>query len=144
MIIIITGGRNFNDENSLFTLLDHYRFISEKAILLFEGGASGADSLAAKWTKLRENTPGQLIFLKEVLADWNMIKECKHHLHSFKDAGPCRNKRMLELSLNILTDDRFLLACPGNKGTENCIKQAKIFNIEVKYLYEELEKLDVK
>lgn len=51
MIIVVTGGRDFNDRTAVFSALGllHKQFpITE----LIEGGASGVDNLCKQWAQL--------------------------------------------------------------------------------------------
>ena len=102
MKVIVTGGRNFGsqpeEEKALFAVLSKL-----SPTLVVQGGASGADSLAAKWAyqnKRKITYP----------ADWDS---------DGKSGGPKRNRRMV-----LHNHDALLVACPGGKGTENCIREA--------------------
>ncbi len=46
--ILVTGGRDFDDENFLFTTLDQLHH-EEYITLVIHGAARGADSLANDW-----------------------------------------------------------------------------------------------
>jgi predicted Rossmann-fold nucleotide-binding protein len=79
--------------------------------LLINGGADGADSLAAQWA--RDNG----IEVMTVIADWRT--------HG-KKAGPMRNEKMIRLGQPDL-----VVAFPGGRGTEDVIRRAKANDIPV-------------
>lgn len=98
--VIVTGGRDFDNKSLLNYVLNLFD-ISR----LIQGGASGADKLALNYALLND------IPSKTFNADWEA--------HG-KAAGPIRNGQMLKAYPRAL-----VLAFPGGKGTENCIKLAK-------------------
>lgn len=101
--VLVCGGRNFTDRTAVFQTLD--LIDSQTPItLIIEGGASGADQLAAAWARCRNRD--SICFR----ADWK-----KHGI----SAGPIRNKLMLD-------DGKpdMVVAFPGGRGTENMVMQA--------------------
>ena len=97
--VIVTGGRDYRDwekVQKVLGLLD--------IGLIVQGGATGADHLAAKYAALKQ------IFLIQVDADW-----IKHG----RAAGPIRNAEMLALY-----PDAIVVAFPGGIGTANCVQKA--------------------
>lgn len=100
MKIIVTGGRDYSD---VVTVVDVLDALMPTAIV--EGGATGADHLARCWAR-RVGVPHHT-----VAADW-----VKHG----KAAGPIRNGEMLKEHPNAI-----VIAFPGGKGTEDCVKQAR-------------------
>lgn len=109
--VIITGGRDYVDFETIKKILSLFDIG-----LLIQGGASGADKLA-KYYAIDNNIP-----YETVLADWDKYD---------KAAGPIRNKEMLDRYPNAI-----VLAFPGGRGTENCIKQA----LELKRIVLRVEK----
>lgn len=97
--IIVTGGRKYDDYVMVQEVLD---FLNPD--LIIQGGATGADGLARIWA---DETGTQVVTLD---ADWE-----KHG----KVAGPIRNKEMI-----LANPDAIVVAFPGGKGTENCVKTA--------------------
>lgn len=97
--VIVTGGRDYDDYIMVEEVLE---FLQPDVII--QGGATGADGLARIWAD--EN--GVECFTFE--ADWE-----KHG----KSAGPIRNKEMITQKSNAI-----VVAFPGGKGTENCVKTA--------------------
>jgi hypothetical protein len=107
MRILVCGGRDFADMNFLFNKLTGFvleRQIPFDDIVIIEGGARGADTLARQWAESLG------IKFVEYPADW--------YRHG-RSAGPIRNKQMLTEGKPDL-----VIAFPGGKGTHNMIKQA--------------------
>jgi len=107
---LICGGRDYDDRDSLFIQLD--RIDGKRHIhIVVQGGAPGADKLAAEWARFRG---------REVIthpADW------KRH---GKAAGPMRNQRMLDAE-----KPDFVVAFPGGSGTADMKRRAKEAGVEV-------------
>lgn len=119
MILIVTGGRNFDDVPFLWRQLDLLDAAERIAVVVdgasdeVTGPYKGADYWAHQWGKANgRNTV-------RVYADWKAYG---------KAAGPIRNGRMLEAHK---APDTKLAAFDGNRGTEDCIRQAKRLGIEV-------------
>jgi len=104
--VIVTGGRDYEDYAMVADVLDLF-----DADLIIQGGAAGADRMA------RDYAYQNNIICETVKADWN-----KHG----KAAGPIRNLEMLKKYPNAV-----VVAFPGGKGTENCVKQAASLNMIV-------------
>lgn len=100
MRVLITGGRDFSNSSALHKVLDQIN-ITE----MCEGGAKGADLLAAKYAVVK-NIP-----CKTYLANWSEYG---------KAAGMIRNKEMLE---DFKPD--MVVAFPGGLGTNGMIKLAR-------------------
>lgn len=107
MRILVCGGRDFQDKDAVFSVLD--RALDRYGIddlLIIEGEARGADRLAREWAIDRE-----VCFVGEP-ARWKRDGR--------KTAGPMRNIRML---------DRWrphgVIAFPGGPGTAHCIEEAR-------------------
>jgi hypothetical protein len=79
--------------------------------LLIAGGASGADTLAARWAQDR-GVPTQVY-----MAEWERLG---------REAGPIRNQRMLTEGKPDL-----VVAFPGGKGTANMVAQARAAGVRV-------------
>ena len=105
MRAIVCGGRDYNNSDRVFEILNRFRITC-----VIEGGASGADKLAAEWARQKG------IEHIQVLADWNRFGN---------SAGPIRNRKMLEY------DPDIVIAFPGGKGTKDMIKQAKSQRVRV-------------
>jgi hypothetical protein len=106
MRILVCGGRDYDDRTKVFETLD-----TLKPSVIIEGGARGADWIAATWGM--ENRVPRMRFD----ADWQT--------HG-KAAGPIRNQLMLDQG-----NPDLVLAFPGGKGTADCVRRARAAGIEV-------------
>lgn len=109
MRILVTGGREFDDKELLFTTLD--RLHQEREVtLVIHGAAKGADSLADEWCKTRgvETFP--------CLADVGRYR---------RGAWREQSKQMLAQKPDLV------VAFPGGKGTANMIELAQKASVEV-------------
>ena len=104
LIIVCTGGRDYSDYNMVHDALK--LFNPDK---IYVGDSAGAVWLVQQYCQ-DNNIPCEIFY-----ADWE-----KHG----KAAGPIRNKEMLKSA----GTHALVLAFPGGKGTQNCIKQAIAFN----------------
>jgi hypothetical protein len=96
MKVLVCGGRDFEDKEYLFEVLD--KIHSETPITrIIHGGARGADSLAGKWAE------SKTIPITVFHADWKTHKRA---------AGQIRNSIMLEEG-----NPDLVVAFPGGKGT---------------------------
>lgn len=122
MKILVCGGRDYNNKEKVFEVLDklaekHSKLYSATEnwlpsdIRIITGGAKGADDLAAAWAMVNFTD------YKEYKADWN-----KYH----KAAGPIRNQQMLDKE-----NPDLVVAFPGGKGTADMIKRAEWEGIKV-------------
>jgi len=105
MRVLVCGGRRYEDEDAVYRVLD-----SINPSFVIEGGATGADALAADWA--RENG----VPCATVDAHWTFYG---------KKAGYIRNTWMLMLN------PVKVVAFPGGNGTANMIKLAEEAGIEV-------------
>lgn len=111
MRVLVCGGRDYDDESVVFKTLD--KIHAETPIfILIDGGATGADSLAADWARRRE------VWNLRCYASWKL---------EGRAAGPVRNKKMLDKSKPDL-----VVAFPGGNGTAHMVKIAKEAGVEVK------------
>jgi len=112
MRVLVCGGRDYADRERVFKELDGIH--AETLIdTLIEGGASGADDIAAAWTVENED-----VELQTFHADWN-----KHG----KAAGPIRNQQMIDEGKPDL-----VLAFPGGRGTADMVRRAKKAGVPVR------------
>lgn len=106
--LIVCGGRDFDDENFVFEVLDKIN-----PTVIVNGGARGADNLSTKWAQSRGKE------FREYPAKWS--------IHG-KIAGPLRNKEMF----NAESDEKLneengevllgVLCFPGGRGTEHMMQ----------------------
>lgn len=122
MIIMVTGGRDFDDYDRVYVGLSPY---DEPGNILVVGGATGADELARQvW-----HYDFQLPYIVEP-APWE---------RSGKPAGPMRNMSMVEgLSLVPAVGGKSLhpdvvVAFPGGRGTKHACDYADEKRIEIVY-----------
>jgi len=100
--LLITGGRNFDDQELLDRALEHVHNKFGIAVLI-HGDASGADKMAGAWASARG------IEVLACPADWKKFGRA---------AGPIRNKSMLNEKPDML------LAFPGGTGTRHMVSVA--------------------
>lgn len=105
MRIIVTGGRDCADREAVFTALDKLNAESQ-IVRVIQGGASGADRLAAQWA-IQNN-----IACETCPADWRT--------HG-RAAGPIRNANMLTNHPGAT-----VVAFPGGRGTADMVRRAEI------------------
>ena len=74
--ILISGKRNYNDFDYFCRVLEPYRNLNDK-IIIVEGGAAGVDNMARKYATIHN------LEYKEFLPDWKQYG---------KAAGPIRNR----------------------------------------------------
>jgi len=113
MRVLVCGGRDYKDLDAVYGALDE---IAQDAfpelINIVNGGATGADTLAAEWAHVR-----QLTYIT-VPAPWRTYG---------KRAGMVRNEEMLAEWRPDL-----VVAFPGGRGTENMIDLAERAGVEVR------------
>ena len=103
MIIIVTGGRNYNNKSFLFKALsDIHKY--NNIDMLVNGGAKGADDLSSEWA-IENHVP-----LKIVNAEWDKYG---------KSAGMKRNRLML-----VRYPEATVVDFKGGNGTNGCVEMA--------------------
>jgi len=110
--VLVCGGRNFNDRQLLYRVLDALH-AKTPITGLIEGGAGGADYLAARWSAIRD-----IEHHVRMSADWTLYG---------KAAGPIRNQRMLDEGKPDL-----VIAFPGGRGTADMINRAEQAGVPVR------------
>lgn len=111
VIVLVCGGRDYSDRERLATeLLKLHAATPIKTLV--NGGAKGADALAASWALFHG------IQVKTFHADWNT--------HG-RAAGPIRNQKMLDVAMPDL-----VIAFPGGRGTADMVGRAKKQGFEVR------------
>lgn len=111
MRVLVCGGRDFTDKVSVWGGLQalHLKF---GVTAIIEGGAKGADALAASWA-IAERVPTEMF-----PADWK---------NDGRSAGPKRNQRMIDEGKPDL-----VVAFPGGRGTADMVRRACAAGIEVR------------
>lgn len=110
MKVLVCGGRDFDNRAFVWSKLDALH-AERKFTALMQGGARGADALAAEWGRTKSG-----IQRYACKADWEKYGRA---------AGPIRNKRMLEWKPDLV------VAFPGGSGTANMVKLATDAGVEV-------------
>ena len=119
MKVLVCGGRDYNDVDTLFRILDEY-IINGKTMIktIISGHAKGADQMAEMYAQ-------EMGIKTEVYpANWNRYG---------KKAGYLRNVQMAEEGKPDL-----IIAFPGGKGTAMMIKIGKERGINVMEIGEEI------
>lgn len=111
MIILVCGGRNFDDWGLLNSELSKLEWNVGGIDAIVHGDANGVDAMAGKWA--REHGIPEI----RVPAQWDYYGN---------SAGPLRNQWMAD----IIKPD-LVLAFPGGKGTANMKEVARKNNIEL-------------
>lgn len=106
--VLVCGGRDFSDGRRVREMLDWLPDVE----CIIEGGARGADMLAAGWAQAASG-----VRLETYPADW------KNHGRA---AGPIRNRQMLAEGHPDL-----VIAFPGGRGTADMVEQAKAAGVPV-------------
>lgn len=126
--VLVTGDRKWDDPLPISMLLgwvyNHCKQINRK-MLLIEGGARGADKLAAEWAK--GYTHDSIFKHVQMPADWET-----HH----KAAGPIRNRMMLKKLLKGPEDSHRIVFAFHNdlsrsKGTRDMVNIARKYGVPV-------------
>lgn len=113
--LIITGGRDYEDEARVRRILDAGS--GAAVILRIAHGhcLTGADAFADKWALDNGFVPDLNLF--RYPADWDLGKV----------AGPLRNQAMLDREIAAADAAKHtlrVLAFPGNRGTTDMVKRA--------------------
>lgn len=111
MKVLVCGGRDYEDYDTLKTVLSALQVTKGQFTCIIHGAATGADAMAETYAKRHE------IRVQWFPAEWG-----KHG----RAAGPIRNRTMLEAAKPDL-----VVAFPGGKETANMVKQAKAAGVEV-------------
>lgn len=111
MRLLVCGGRKYDNRMYLYAILNRLN-----PTVVIQGGASGADRLAAEWAEHYN------VKCETFNAEWE-----KHG----KSAGPKRNQRMLDEGKPDL-----VLAFPGGRGTADMVSRAvaaRVLVLEVRH-----------
>ena len=116
-IVIVTGGRDYDDREHVFATLDEVH--ARRPITLIRHGActrkgsnelSGADGLAEEWAKARK------VSTLHYPADWRRLGPA---------AGPIRNQKMVAAGADLA------VAFRGRTGTADCVRRCAHADIPV-------------
>lgn len=116
MKIVVCGDRNWNDYATVeFVLDDILDSCLDEEFVVIEGGARGADQMAAFWAASRVQSGVERVC---VPADWK---------NQHRAAGPIRNKKMLSLKPDLVV--AFHLNIDKSKGTKNMLRASEKANV---------------
>lgn len=110
MRVLVCGGRDYAGREVLFATLDAIHAVTPIEVLI-EGGANGADALAASWARVREVSHWR------VPANWR---------RDGRGAGAIRNQRMLTMC-----EPNLVVAFPGGNGTADMIDRSHGWGVKV-------------
>lgn len=120
MIVVVTGGRNYNDRDAIYAALDalHERYT---ITTLREGGAAGVDTICGEWADLRG------VQRQRMPADWSnitvsgaVVRQGKYGAYNAR-AGHDRNQSMLDTE----PKPQYGVAFPGGTGTADMTKRMR-------------------
>ena len=111
MILLVCGGRDYADYETVCWALEPYLPFPVTQLLLVQGGALGADALAKRWAQERG------VAVAEYPANWDYFG---------KAAGPVRNNTMLRWA-----KPDVVVAFPGGRGTDHMVKRARAIGVNI-------------
>jgi predicted Rossmann-fold nucleotide-binding protein len=109
--VLVCGGRIFSDKDKVYSVLNLINKIFDNDIIIIQGGATGADSLAKEWA-----ADNCVICITENV-NWDLYG---------KKAGPIRNQLMLDKH-----KPDIVIAFPGGNGTADMINRSIKNNFKV-------------
>lgn len=114
MRVLVCGGREYDDVDAVFRILDHYHAASQFTEVI-HGNSRGADKAAGFWARERG------VSETSCPADWKRQPDGSYD----KAAGFKRNADMVAMNPDLV------VAFPGNNGTNNTISLAHKAGIKV-------------
>ena len=95
MRLLVCGSRDYSDRRSVFAVLDRYLAKYGEKLIVIEGEARGADTLARLWAEDRGLAAHRRIM--KFPAHWRHTDACEPGCRELvgKGAGPRRNRQML-------------------------------------------------
>lgn len=113
--VLVCGGRDYTDREKLYRILDVQRSRIGPDMLVINGGAPGADTLAREWAVDRK------VDHLTLYAKWEVYG---------RSAGPIRNRLMAKKKPRLVL--AFHTDIDKSKGTRDMIRVAEKLNIKVK------------
>lgn len=104
MIVLVCGGRAYDDDHFVFSRLDRLHKV-KPITLIVHGDANGADKLSGRWAEARG------IRVAAHAADWDA--------HGIYEAGKIRNQHMLDTE-----HPDMVVAFPGGGGTADMVRRS--------------------
>ena len=119
MKILVCGGRDYTDAETLCTVLDEMLsgLFEGESMAIIHGNCKGADKLSGEWAKIRG------IPVITVDANWDYYN---------KSAGHIRNYWMLKFC-----EPDLVIAFPGGRGTAGMVEKAHSAEVKVVEVTEE-------
>lgn len=114
MIVLICGGRDFDDVDFIWTELTKLHLEKGPFTEIVHGGCRGVDTIAEDWAKTNDLSISSFPINKEV---WKRLGP---------KAGPMRNSRMLRVGRPDL-----VIAFPGDICTADMVRKSKKAGVEV-------------
>lgn len=114
--VLVCGSRYYKDRDKIWHVLDAYYAKIGHTMLLINGGAPGADTIAREWAVDRK------VDHLTLYAKWEIFGR--------KAAGPMRNRRMAKKNPRVVL--AFHEDWPNSRGTKNMVKQAEDRDLKVK------------
>lgn len=111
MRILVCGGRDFTDTDSMFSVLDRVSATRGMSWLIHGGCPTGADKIAGQWAEARR------------IPEWVFPPNWPKY---GKAAGPIRNQQMIDEG-----KPNACVAFPGGRGTADMIARCKKAGIPV-------------
>ena len=111
MRILVCGGRDYNRNLHVYSVLDAVHETRGPVAVVISGGARGADYWGERWAALRD------VPCVRFPADWET--------HG-RTAGALRNQQMLDEGKPDL-----VVAFPGGRGTADMVRRAFAAGVEV-------------
>lgn len=127
MKILVTGGRDYDNESCVNETLDAFN-LSWPISLIVHGNAKGADSLAGAWADARDIPHTREKYTaawRDLHAPGAWIKQGKHGAYN-ANAGKDRNQRMLDEE-----KPEVVIAFPGGTGTADMVMRAERAKVHV-------------
>jgi hypothetical protein len=113
--VLVCGGRDYSDQAKLYRVLDAYHARIGPSMLVINGGATGADTLAREWAVDRK------VDHLTLYARWDLYG---------RSAGPIRNRRMARKKPKLVLAFHSDLAM--SKGTRDMVRVAEKMKIKTK------------
>lgn len=118
MVILVCGGRDFDDYDSVVETLDEVcSWSTDGHVTIVNGGARGADQLSTKWAK--ERTERYIEVPVAATPEEAAKIGAKYDWHTYGlNAGPLRNQYMLDTH----KPDQGIVF-PGGNGTSDMLER---------------------
>ena len=138
--IAVCGGQHFGKTvpEKRFIYKTLHEIAGTETVCVIQGGASGSDKIAKQWA--RRNKHKWLTFK----AEWKNLEAPNAVVDIGADGKPYNKMAGFERNQRMLDEGRpdLLVAFPGNKGTRDTIRRARILGIEFLEVSFDLERFE--